>query len=315
MPDGLEMRMRTKPAWEYLKATLSNFSKDRVLELSAALAYYAIFSIGPLLVLAIGVASLAMGRQGAQHQVHSQLGGILGPKTASMLDSMMAASQAGGGLVATIVGAVGLALGATGIFVQLQQSLNRVWGVEQKPSAGIWGYLLNRGLSLLMVLGIGLLLVVSMVLSAFISSLAGGTGLPNWVWHICNELLWFGLIAGFFALIFKYLPLVKIKWRDVWRGALVTSALFVIGKYLLGLYLGSIGAKSAYGAASSFVVFLMFVYYAAVIFLTGAEFTKVQAEKTGSEIVPSKYAIPLSAAQQTGEDSRQTPPDEQRKAA
>ena len=321
--------MELKPAWNYLKAIFKEFSQDRVLQLSAALAYYATFSIGPLLVLVVGVAGLVEGRQGAQGQVHGQLQGLLGPKTASMLDSMMSASQSGGGLAATILGAIGLALGATGIFVQLQQSLNIIWEVEQKPSAGILGYLVNRGLSMLMVLAIGLLLLVSMVVSAFISSMNSGAILPNWLWHIINELVWFGLIAGFFALIFKYLPLVKIRWRDVWRGALVTSALFVIGKYLLGLYLGSIGAKSAYGAASSFVVFLMFVYYASVIFFFGAEFTKVQAQKTGSEIRPSQYAVRLSVLQRAEEGrptdeqlrraeqkSKEPPPDEeQRKAA
>lgn len=179
-------------------------------------------------------------------------------------------------------------------------------------------------------MGIGLLLLVSMVVSAFISSLSGNVGLPNWVWHVANELVWFGLIACFFALIFKYLPLVKIRWGDVWKGAFVTSALFVIGKFLLGVYLGSIGAKSSYGAASSFVVFLMFVYYASVIFFFGAEFTKVQAQKTGSEILANKYAIRLSEVQQieAGRPSqeqlqraaqqqrfREPPPEEHRKAA
>lgn len=312
-------------AWDYTKTAVKEFSKDRVLQLSAALAYYATFSIGPLLVLVIGVASLAMSRQGAQHGVSHQLQTVVGPKTASMLDSMTAASRHGGGLAATIVGAIGLALGATGIFVQLQQSLNTIWEVQQKPSTGVWGYLLNRGLSMLMVLAVGLLLLVSMVLSAFISSLSGGTPLPTWAWHIFNELLWFGIITGFFALIFKFLPLVRIRWRDVGRGAIVTSALFVIGKYLLGLYLGSVGAKSSYGAASSFVVFLMFVYYASVIFLFGAEFTKVQAQKTGSEIVPSRYAIRLPGLQRAPEGrvsqdelrraEQQPPPDEQREAA
>ncbi len=321
--------MQISRTWKYLKATLKEFSQDRVLQLSAALAYYATFSIGPLLVLIIGVASLVMGRHGAQHQIQGQLQSILGPKTASMLDSMMAASHGGGGLAATIIGAIGLVLGATGIFVQLQQSLNIIWGVEQKPSAGIAGYVVSRALSMLMVLGIGLLLLISMVVSAAISSLSNGWILPNWCWQIVNELLWFGLIAGFFSLIFKFLPLVKIKWGNVWRGALVTSALFVIGKFLLGLYLGSIGAKSAYGAASSFVVFLMFVYYASAIFFFGAEFTKVQAKETGSGILPSKYAIRLSEVQRAQEDrpsqeqlrpaehkSNEPPSDEeQRKAA
>jgi membrane protein len=319
---------KIKPAWDYTKSAFKEFSKDKVLQLSAALAYYATFSIGPLLVLVIGVASLAMGRHGAQHQVHGQLQTLLGAKTASLLDSMMAASQHGGGLAATIVGAIGLALGATGIFAQLQQSLNTIWEVQQKPSTGVWGYLLNRGLSMLMVLAIGLLLLVSMVVSAFISSLSGGTPLPNWVWHIFNELLWFAIITGFFGLIFKFLPLVNIQWRNVWRGAAVTSALFVIGKYLLGLYLGSIGAKSSYGAASSFVVFLMFVYFASLIFFFGAEFTKVQAQKTGSEIVPSQYAVRLSVLQRAEEgrvsqdelraaerQSREPPPEQRREAA
>lgn len=307
--------MKLRLAWDYLKTTATEFSRDRVLQLSAALAYYATFSIGPLLVLILGIAGLVLSRQGAQQQVHSELQGVLGPKTLSMLDSMTTASQSGGGLAATIMGAIGLVLGATGIFVQLQESLNIIWGVEQKPGAGVVGYLLNRALSMLMVLSIGLLLLASMVLSTIISALSGQVGLPKWVWHLGNELLWFGLITAFFALIFKYLPLVKIKWRNVWRGALVTSALFVIGKYLLGLYLGSIGAKSAYGAASSFVVFLLFVYYASVIFLVGAEFTKVQAHATGSEIQPSKYAIPLAAAPPAEAPRRHLPPDEHREAA
>jgi membrane protein len=316
-------------AWDYARASSKEFSKDRVLQLSAAVAYYATFSIGPLLVLVIGIGSLVMSQQATQHQVHDQLQKLFGPKTASTLNSMIGAGHSGGGLAATILRAIGLALGATGLFVQLQQSLNIIWDVEQRPSAGIWGYLLNRGLSMLMVLAIGLLLLVSMVLSAFITSLSGGSSLPNWAWHVFNELLWFALVTGFFGLIFKHLPLVKIKWGDVWRGALVTSALFVIGKYLLGLYLGTIGAKSSYGAASSFVVFLRLVYYAAVIFFFGAEFTKVRAEKTGSEILPNRYAVRVPALQSTeqgrpspeqlrrAEEQRrkQPPPDEHREAA
>jgi len=293
--------MKVKSWWEVLKQTIKSFSEHRVLRLSAAMAYYAIFSIGPLLVLIVGLAGLVFGEETVKREVTGQLQGMVGEKSAKIVESMMTAQKSGTSLIATIVGGVGLILGAAGVFGQLQDALNTIWEVQAKPGAGAMGFLRQRFLSMTMVLGIGFLLLVSMALSAFINIFAGHIGnlvsLPEWVVPAFNALASFLVITLLFALIFKVLPDVKVKWSDVWIGAIGTSLLFTLGKFALGLYLGRAGTTSAYGAGAGFVLILMYIYYSSVILFLGAEFTQVYAHRRGAQVEPSKYAVPVGAVE------------------
>jgi membrane protein len=281
-----------------LKSTFSEFGEDNVLRLSAALAYYAMFSIGPLLVIALGVAGLFFGHESVHRQIVQQLQSMLGENSAKMIDSMMSAQTKSGSLITTIVGIFALLAGAAGVFGELQDSLNTIWEVESKPGTGIWGLLRKRFLSFSMVLGIGFLLLVSLALSAFLTAVSGSLGsrfgISDVLGHILNFVIAFGVITVLFALMFKYLPDVKVPLRKVWVGATVTAFLFTVGKYLLALYLGRASTSSSYGAAGSVIVILMWVYYASVILFLGAEFTQVYVKQAGVKVVPTKYAVPVT---------------------
>jgi membrane protein len=297
--------MNMKSAAGIGKGTIKEFGEDNVLRLSAALAYYAIFSIGPLLAIIVGLAGLAFGNDSVRQQIHHSLQGMLGEGSAKTIDSMMTARSHGTSLVTTIVGIVALLFGAAGVFGQLQDSLNTIWEVKSKPGAGIWTLLRKRFLSFSMVLGVGFLLLVSLALStalaAFTNSLNNMIPMGETVGHIVDFVVSFGVVTVLFAMIFKFLPDVKIPWSKVWVGAIGTALLFTLGKFLLGLYLGKQSTSSAYGAAGSVIVILMWVYYASVILFFGAEFTQVYARRTGAKIVPKKFAVPVSAEERAQE--------------
>ncbi|MEA2571883.1 MAG: rane protein [Acidobacteriota bacterium] len=270
-----------------LKQTLSEFSADKVPRLGAALAYYTIFSIAPLLLIAISVAGLVFGREAVQGQLFIQLRGVLGPTAAEAVQEMVKnASKPASGVVATVVGVVTLILGASGVFGQLKDALNTIWDVEPKKVSGVIGFLKARFLSVAMVFGIAFLLLVSLILDAAVATvgkfaqdrLPGGEAL----WQSVQLAFSFCVVTVLFAMIFRFLPDLKIEWRDVWLGATFTSLLFVIGKFALGLYLGKSAVGSSFGAAGSLVVLLLWVYYSAQILLFGAEFTQVYARAHGS---------------------------------
>lgn len=285
--------------------------EDRVLRLSAALAYYAVFSIGPLLVLVVGVVGLLMGDDQARRQIHQYLQSFVGENSTGIIESMMAARQKGGSLLASIVGGVALLLGASGVFGQLQDSLNTIWEVQPKPGQGIWGFVRQRFLSMSMVLGVGFLLLLSMILTTVIQALANRVGEFLGFGKVLAQIANLGLsaliITLLFAAIFKILPDVEIRWRDVWVGAFVTALLFLLGQFVLGLYLGSGAMSSGFGAASAFVVILMYVYYASLILFFGAEFTQVYAHSRGQALKPSPHAVPVTeqAREQQGMPSRE----------
>jgi len=268
------------------------------MRLAAATAYYAIFSIGPLLVLTIGVAGLVFGEESVRKEVVAQIRSFVGDKAASMMSMMLAAPQKGGSLMATIIGAAALVIGATGAFGQLQDSLNTIWGVTVKPGKSVGAFLRDRIFSMAMVLAVGFVLLVSMILSAIVVAFSHYIGrlvsLPAWLVPLLNDGLNFLVITLLFALIFKVLPDVKIRWRDVWVGAAGTALLFTVGKYLLGIYLAHATSTSAYGAGSAVVVILLYIYYASVILYFGAEFTKVYARYRGYRFEPSKYAVHIT---------------------
>lgn len=281
-----------------LKQSVQEWQDDNVSQLAAALAYYTVFSLTPLLVLAIAIAGAVFGEEAARGEIVGQIQGLVGRSGAEAIETALNnANQPEISSIASIISIVVLLFGASGVFAQLQEALNAVWNVRTKPGRGIKGAVRKRFLSFSMVLAIGFLLLVSLILSAALSALANikFDFLPglNFVWELVNFVLSFGLITLLFALMYKYLPDVKIAWRDVWVGAIITALLFSFGKYILGLYLGQGSFGSAYGAAGSLVIILAWVYYSAQILLFGAEFTQVFARHFGAQIVPDRHAEAL----------------------
>ena len=283
--------------WSLLRQSFAEWQRDKVSRLAAALAYYTAFALAPVLVIVIGIASFLFEQSTVQDRIIEQLQGLLGADGAEMVREMLvsAQSQDSNSFLATAVGVVLLIVGASGLFIQLQDALNTVWNVRARTDEGIWGLVRDRLLSFGMVLAIGFLLLVSLTLSAALtaaSGFIGSGGLPgvDFLWQIANAVVSFGIITLLFGLIYKILPDAKINWSDVWIGAAITALLFTIGKWLIGLYLGNSSAASAYGAAGSFVVLLLWIYYSAQILLFGAEFTQVYANRFGSRIRPDKHA-------------------------
>lgn len=272
--------------FQVFKETFTEFSEDKVPRLGAALAYYTIFSIGPLLLIAISMAGIFLGQEAAQGQVSAELGKLFGPEMSRSLEQMIqAAAKPKSGTIATIVGVFTLLLGASGVFGQLKDALNTIWNVETKKASGIKGFVKGRFLSVAMVFGIGFLLLVTLVFDAAISAMGPmlerilGT---EALLHAVQLLLSTGIAVVLFAAIFRILPDLKIAWRDVWFGAIFTAVLFALGKWGLGLYLGKAAVGSAYGAAGSLVILLIWVYWSAQILFFGAEFTQVYARTFGS---------------------------------
>ncbi|HEU4521894.1 MAG TPA: YihY/virulence factor BrkB family protein [Thermoanaerobaculia bacterium] len=271
---------------DLFKQTFTEFGQDKAPRLGAALAYYTIFSIGPLLLIAISIAGLVWGQEAAQGGISAQLNKVFGSNAARAVEEMVAgAGREKSGIIATIIGVVTLLFGASGVFGQLKDALNTIWNVEPKKSEGIMGFIKDRFLSMAMVLGVGFLLLVTLVFDTvlaamgdYLNTIVGGEALLQAIQLVIS----FGLVTVLFALIFKYLPDLEIQWRDVWLGATFTSLLFVIGKFALGLYLGKAAVGSSYGAAGSLVVLLVWVYYSAQILFFGAEFTQVYARSQGS---------------------------------
>lgn len=285
------MQIRVKSIFKLIKEAFGEWQQDKASMLAAALAYYTVFSIAPLLVIAIAIAGAIFGQDAAQGEIVSQINQLVGQEGAEAIETILAnADRPQLGSLASIISVVVLFIGASGVFAQLQEALNTVWNVQAKPNAGIWEFIRKRLLSFGMVLAIGFLLLVSLILSAMLSGISkleinllpGLTPL----WQLVNFAVSFGLITLLFALIYKYLPDAKIRWKDVWIGATITALLFTIGKFLIGLYLGRGSLGSAYGAAGSLIVFLAWVFYSAQILLFGAEFTQVYARKYGKKILP-----------------------------
>ena len=289
-----------KTAWSMTKQTFGEWSDDKGGRLGAALSYYTVFSLAPLLLLVISIAGLVFGREAAQGRMFGELSGLVGAEAARLIEAAVAkASETKGGVIGTIMGIVILLAGATGVVVELQDALNTVWKVEPKPNRGVWGVVRTRLLSVAMILSMGFLLLVSLVVSAVLSAFSG------WMRHAIGDLAilgWFidaavalAVISTLIALIYKILPDAEVAWRDVWVGAIGTAILFMIGKYLIGLYIGRASVGSAFGAAGSLAVVLVWVYYSAQIILLGAEFTRVYANRFGKKVKPSKQAIPAQS--------------------
>jgi len=280
--------MSFKTIWTLTKTAVSSWIDDYAPSMGAALAYYTLFSIAPLLLIVIAVAGAIFGAEAARGEIFEQLRGLMGAQGATAVEGLLeSVRKPGQGLLATVIGLVTLFIGATSVFGELQSSLDRIWRVPaQDTPGGVWGLVRKRLLAFGMILGIGFLLMVSLVASAALAAL-GRWWAPmfgNWALlaNAINVGLSFVLVMLVFAMIYKIMPSVRVQWRDVWVGAAVTALLFTLGKQLIGIYLGTSAVASGFGAAASLVVLLVWVYYSAQIFLMGAEFTWVYAHTYGS---------------------------------
>jgi membrane protein len=281
--------MSWRTIWSLLKETVDEWQRDKVDRMAAALAYYTLFSIAPLLVIAVAVAGAVFGQEAARGEVVAQIQGLLGKAGAEVVQTALANTQnpeSGNGIVPSIVSTLALIFGASGVFIQLQDSLNAVWNVDESPQAGVKAVVRKRIFSFAMVITIGFILMVSLVVSAGLAALSAFTNhlfpVLESLWKLANIGISLGVFTLLFALIYKYLPDIKIAWRDVLVGALFTSILFSIGKELLGFYLGNGSFGSAYGAAGSVITVLAWIYYSVQIMLFGAEFTQVYTRRYGS---------------------------------
>ena len=280
---------------DIFKRTYQDWKEDRASRLAASLAYYTIFSIAPLLVIAIAVAGFIWEAEAVEAQVMAQIQGLVGEEGANFIaDLIESAGNTAEGTFATIIGIITLLFGALGVFNELHNSLNIIWEVKEEKADSFWKAvkkaIFDRFLSFTMVLGIGFLLLVSLVISAGLSATQELVGnafpIPEFLLQLLNLIISIGVITVLFAMMYKYLPDAEIPWRHVWLGAFVTAILFSLGKMLIGLYLGNSAVASSFGAAGSLVLLLVWVYYSAQILFFGAEFTQVYANKYGPQILP-----------------------------
>lgn len=283
---------------DLVKETFSEWMEDKASRLAAALAYYTIFSMAPLVIIILVILGLFFQSDVAEGYLVDQVTTMVGSDGGEVFQQIAQnASRPSATTGAAIIGIATLLFGASGVFGQLQDSLNTVWGVAPKPGQGVWGIIKSRFLSFTMVLGVGFLLLVSLVVSAVLSAMSefisGYFDEYVIMGQILNIVISFGFITLLFTLMFKVLPDVDVAWGDVWIGAVVTAFLFTLGKYVLGWYLGQQTFGSTYGAAGSILILLLWVYYSAQILLLGAEFTQVYARRFGSRIIPDEDAILL----------------------
>ncbi|HQW71971.1 MAG: YihY/virulence factor BrkB family protein [Saprospiraceae bacterium] len=286
-----------KPFFKIAKATLMGFLDDKGMKLSAALAYYTIFALAPLLLLLISLAGIFLGKDAIQGKVFEELNGLIGASAALQIQDMIKAIELSDkSTFALVIGIFTLFIGATSIFGEIQDSINIIWKVKAKPKKGWLKLLKNRLLSSSLIVSLGFLLIVSLIANGMILAMMDRLSrfLPDmtvWIANILNTAITFIVITILFGAIFKVLPDVKIKWKDVRTGAIFTACLFLIGRFLIGLYISTTATGSTFGAAGSLIVVLVWIYYTAVILYLGAEFTQVYAEYKGHHIEPADFAV------------------------
>jgi membrane protein len=273
--------------WNLLKEAVNSWLEDYAPSMGAALAYYTVFSIAPLLLIVVSIAGLVFGKEASEGQILAQLETLTGPEAAKALqDLLRSVDKPARSTLAALSGGLVLLIGATTVFAELQDSLDRIWRAPTRGPSGLWGLVRARLLSFGMILGIGFLMIVSLIASAALAALEGwwnpAFGEYKLLAGAFNTTFSFAFLTVAFALIYKIIPRVRIQWRDVWIGALVTALLFNLGKFLIGLYIVKSSVTSTFGAAASLAVLLVWIYYAAQIFLLGAEFTWVYAHTYGS---------------------------------
>lgn len=276
-----------KQIWLLFKTAFSAWRDDYAQSMGAALAYYTLFSIAPLLLIVISIAGLVFGQDAARGEIIGQLHSLMGQRGAMAIQTMLeSVSHPTEGIAATVIGVVLLLVGATSVFGELQDSLDRIWKAPVREGSGLWHLLRARLLSFGMILGIGFLLMVSLVFSAGLAAISKWWSplFTGWmlIAGVLNTLFSFALTTGMFAMIYKTMPRAHIAWEEVWIGAVMTAVLFTIGKWLIGIYIGNSAFSSAYGAAGSILVLLIWVYYSAQIFLMGAELTRAYSQVLGT---------------------------------
>lgn len=309
--------MNIKTIWKTIKQSFSDFFEDRVLKLSAALAYYTLFSLPGLLIIIIWFTDIFYGQEAIEGTIYGQITEMVGPAAATQIqETIRNAALSGESSFATIVGLVTLLIGATSVFGEIQDSINLVWRLKSKPKKGKgWLKLLtNRFLSFSIIISLGFLLLVSLLLNSlmdlFIDRLTNKfPDMEVIVAYIFNLVLTFLITSLLFGLIFKVLPDARIKWKHVRAGAFTTALLFMLGKFMIGLYLGRSNVSSAYGAAGSIIVVLLWVYYSAIILYFGAVFTRAYAMQTGSHIYPNNYAVWIEQVEVQSQQSLQKQPE------
>ncbi len=292
--------MRSQSIWSKTKAFAADFDREQPFRLAASLSYYSLLALAPLVLVVIALASLVFGRDAVEGRIVGEMEGLVGQAGAEVIQTVIRnAHSPKQGVVSLVIGIVTLIIGATTVFVQLQSALNQIWEVKVDPTkkkkSAVWGLVRDRLLSMAMILGVGFLLMVSLMISAGLSAastwLQGRIALHPLFWQAIDIVASFGIITLLLAMIFKFLPDAKIAWRDVWFGALVTSVLFAVGKSLIGVYLGRASIGSAYGAAGSVVVFMVWIYYAALILFLGAKITQVRTKRAHGMAPPVEYAV------------------------
>lgn len=307
----MKKKLSFKGIWEVLRKSFKGFSDDKVTKLGGSLAYYTVFSMGPLLIIIISVFSLILGREAIEGGIYNQLKGFLGASTADQLqDIIKNAAISGKSVIAVIIGAVTLLIGATSVFAEIQDSINTIWGLKPKPKKGWLKMIQNRFLSFSVIISLGFLLLVSLGIDAIMGLLsdrlhAAFPGITL-VISIVNHIVTFLVVTVIFGVIFKVLPDANIKWRDVISGSVVTALLFILGKFGISYYISKSDVGGTYGAAGSLVILLLWTYYSSLILYFGAEFTKSYALIYGSEIHPNSYAVTTKMVEvETGKNSIQ----------
>jgi len=295
----MQFKSRAKKIGYLLKETFSGFINDNAIKLSAALSYYTIFSLAPLLIIIISLSGIFFGDEAVNGRIFGQISGLVGSEAALQIQEIIKnVKLSNSNMYAAVFGLVILLIGASGVFAEIQDSINFIWGIEAKPNRGLIKYIYNRLMSFSMIGSVGFLLLVGLIVNSLVDILSNRLAeiFPKdllYLFYVINILLVFGIITTLFTIIFKTLPDGKVALRDCVIGASFTSVLFMIGKFAIGFYLGSYNMASIYGAAGSIIIILVWVYYSAIILYFGAEFTKVYAYTHGQKIIPNRYSIQI----------------------
>lgn len=293
----MKTKITLKGIWEVLKNSFKGFSNDKIMKFSASLAYYTVFSLGPLLIVIVYVCSLFFKREAIEGTIYGQMQSFVGQDAALQLQQIIKnAAISGNGTISIIIGVITLLIGATSVFAEIQDSINSIWGLKVKPKAGWFKLVKTRLLSFGVISSLGFLLLVSLGITAIIEGFSNRlkAHFPDVavaVIYIVNLLITFGVVTLLFAVIFKVLPDAKIKWKDIMAGSIATAILFMLGKFGISLYISKTNVGSTYGTAGSLVVLLVWVYYSSIILYFGAEFTKAYAVKYGGKIYPNEYTV------------------------
>lgn len=294
-----KQKLSGKGVWRLLKDAAKEFSADSVPKLSGSLAYSTIFSIAPLLIIVIAVSGIFLGQEAVQGKLYGQLEDFLGKDTAATIQSVIKnTSLSGKSYIATIIGVITLLIGSTAVFGEIQSSINAIWGLKAKPKKGLLKMLKNRFLSFSLIISLGFVLLVSLMISSVVDEFSQRLqalypDIAVWLFYVVNQLLTLGISMFIFAVIFRVLPDAKIRWKDVWLGALLTAILFMVGKFLISVYISKSSAGSVFGPSAAVVVLLIWVYYSSFILYFGAEFTKVYVGRFGQGIHPNDYAVAI----------------------